>query len=349
VYPKFHSISATWQSLIQERERNKMRKTLLQQLLVFKDTFNPSLLDHDVELVTNQAPEEPQRVDYEAFVETVAQRTPNDTNHIDRDVPVRLIQATTPHFLSLPLEHQGYCAWSLVNRRGLLIPGNPSIGTIMYKDKHYSFATGEALRDFVSDPEKYIEGVVDVARKIPALIHLLCIQADIPQSDISDLFNITELSGQQQYAFAVSQREKITQTPTVINTDIPDPDYEWNEWTLRRAALQMADLCNKKTHSTQTELSQFRRDAETQVYLPRLLPDGTMAGVATQTGIDKATNVRMQKRFISGLRGRPTTRMQVVQYLQPEVVEDRSNSSLVSSAKERQFDPVIVKQYLKVQ
>jgi hypothetical protein len=60
------------------------------------------------------------------------------------------------------------------------------------------------------------------------------------------------------------------QTPAeYINTDLPPADYEWNEWTMRRKALQMADLTNKRTHSTQTEKSHFRRTSETQTYKPQ--------------------------------------------------------------------------------
>ena len=31
-----------------------------------------------------------------------------------------------------------------------------------------------------------------------------------------------------------------------------DPSYEWNEWALRRRALDLANLRKKATHSTQT-------------------------------------------------------------------------------------------------
>ena len=32
---------------------------------------------------------------------------------------------TTPDFMLLPLEFQGYCPWTLVEARGLLLPGKP--------------------------------------------------------------------------------------------------------------------------------------------------------------------------------------------------------------------------------
>ena len=127
-----------------------------------------------------------------------------------------------------------------------------------------------------------------------------------------------------------------------------DRAYDWNEWSLRKKALQMVDLRNRKTHSTQTNLSHFRRDAETQVYLPpydeddvislRLFrhalsfcsfvpvhscfasalfffsraPDGSVPGVGTQTGIDERVGSETLHRHIVGLRGPPETQMREV-------------------------------------
>jgi len=45
-----------------------------------------------------------------------------------------------------------------------------------------------------------------------------------------------------------------------------DPNYRWNEWDLRRKALELVNLKKKLTHSTQTALSHFKRDSETQCY-----------------------------------------------------------------------------------
>jgi len=62
-----------------------------------------------------------------------------------------------------------------------------------------------------------------------------------------------------------------------------DYSYDWNEWNLRRRALQLADLRNKATVSTQSNQSHFRRDVDTQHYSPRQQ--------ATQTMKESSTNV----------------------------------------------------------
>ena len=55
----------------------------------------------------------------------------------------------------------------------MLVPSNPANGVLMYNDACYSFVTSEAAYEFASDPEYYIRGVADVAKKSPELIQLL--------------------------------------------------------------------------------------------------------------------------------------------------------------------------------
>mmetsp|Transcript_10746 Transcript_10746/g.29816 ORF Transcript_10746/g.29816 Transcript_10746/m.29816 type:complete len:158 (-) Transcript_10746:398-871(-) len=83
-----------------------------------------------------------------------------------------------------------------------------------------------------------------------------------------------------------------------------DPNYEWNEWALRRRALQLANLRNKKTTSSQTNASALRREQETQVYLPK---EGS-----TMTPVSTGTSVPVSKSYIAGLRGGTESRVEMV-------------------------------------
>lgn len=335
VYPKFHMVAGTWRGLVREREKNEMRKTLLSHLVKFKDNFTPSILEEDTEMV-KQTPLEDAKdtVDPDEFVETIVERNRATQEEVDRqktlfDKPIRLVKETTPAFMSLPLEHQGYCPWTIVTRQGLLLPGNPNLGIVRFKGKHYSFVTSQGMREFCEDPEKYIDGVVTRAKKQPALIHLLCLQQYIPNSDISDLFSIQDIYDTSSLTTTTTKCDAQVQTPSYyINTDPPDADYEWNEWAMRRKALQMADLCNKKTHSTQTVNSHFRRQNETQTYAAQPLKDGTMPGKGTQTGINKGTNVERVKRGFVGLRGDPDAEFRTARQVHPVVVTNGSNRPL---------------------
>lgn len=76
-----------------------------------------------------------------------------------------------------------------------------------------------------------------------------------------------------------------------------DPKYEFSEWALRRRAVQIANLRQCSTHSIQTDASHFRRDNDTQVYVPR--------ETGTQTGINMGTNTDRTMQFVVGIRGAP--------------------------------------------
>ncbi|CAI8057964.1 Cilia- and flagella-associated protein 206 [Geodia barretti] len=93
-----------------------------------------------------------------------------------------------------------------------------------------------------------------------------------------------------------------TQTDTHFMESNIVRSYEWNEWELRRKAIKLANLRQKVTHSVQTELSHYKRDNDTQVYLPR--------ESACQTKRDAGTSVPRPSVYLAGLRGqgtKPTT------------------------------------------
>ena len=63
-----------------------------------------------------------------------------------------------------------------------------------------------------------------------------------------------------------------------------DPAYEWNEWSMRRKAVQIANLRKAKTVSSQTTSSHFRRENETQVYQRRRARRRASAGAPILRG-----------------------------------------------------------------
>jgi hypothetical protein len=101
----------------------------------------------------------------------------------------------------------------------------------------------------------------------------------------------------------VSQADAGTETPVhFIETNI-DKTYEWNCWNMRKTAVQIANIRKMKTRSSQTFLSSFRREMESQTYLPK--------EKATNTAVDKGQNPIRTKRYITGLRN-PRQLMKVV-------------------------------------
>jgi len=337
VYPIFHRIAKIWHALIAEREKNALRAALFTQLTQFRDSFTASRVDEDLPSLKylQVEPAPTSGAEFDSFVTTVhdddgsiVAGSETDSDH----VPVRLIKETTQNFMSLPLEYQGYCPWTIVMRAGLLIPADPNLGIIRYRKRHYGFTSINAMRDFCRDPTKFLDGVILTARRVPCLIHLLGLQPFIPNSDISEFFTMADFIDHRNSALASAAHKVDASTQLgvgeYVNTDLPDPNYEWNEWVLRKKALQMADLLNMRTVSTQTVASHFRRDAATQTTIKPLNKDGTAPGVGTQTGIEKGTQVERVVRHHFGLRGKRGAHYFEVSVNTPATVTEGTNSDL---------------------
>lgn len=75
--------------------------------------------------------------------------------------------------------------------------------------------------------------------------------------------------------------------------------YQWNQWVIRRQALALANLQAKVTKSAQTARSAFRRDNDSQFWLPKI--------AMAQTPYNKSQGMPKKLRYISGLRGDPVS------------------------------------------
>ena len=210
---------------------------------------------------------------------------------------IRLMPNSTPDFMHIPLDFLGFCLWTIVKHDGLLMPGKPNLGVFKYSDRYYCvFADLGAIEAFVQSPDSFFHEVKTVCRKYPELIHLLKLQEEFPEASLAAL-----LQGKDgtHPLFSISSPlmvDKDVETPTHFIEKNIDPNYEWNEWALRKKALQIANIRNRKTITTQTVLSNFRRDNQTQYWAPKDQETNTMK--------HKATNLSVDKTYIVGLRQR---------------------------------------------
>lgn len=219
-----------------------------------------------------------------------------DGKEIDNPKIELLFHETTKNFDKLPIQYRGFCGWSLVVYDRLLIPSNPGIGVLRYKDNYYAFCDKQAAYEFSNAPESYINGVAEAAKKSPELIQLLELHTQF--ASITPYAQGKEPG--RMIEAPVTKCDSGTQTDThFMETNIVK-SYEWNEWELRRKALKLANLRTKITHSVQTNLSNFRRDNDSQVYLPK--------NVETQTKRESSTNVPKPSTFVAGLRGCNSTK-----------------------------------------
>ncbi|XP_076780103.1 cilia- and flagella-associated protein 206 [Arvicanthis niloticus] len=202
-----------------------------------------------------------------------------------------LFPETTANFNKLLIQYRGFCGYTFAATDGLLLPGNPSIGILKYKEKYYTFSTKDAAYSFAENPDHYINVIKEKAKKNAELIQLLELHQQfetlIPYSQMRDV--------DKHYIKPITKCDNSTQTDTHILPPTTLRSYEWNEWELRRKAIKLANLRQKITHSVQTDLSHMRRDNTSQVY--------PLKEASTQSKREGSSRVPRPQIFIAGLRG----------------------------------------------
>jgi len=320
VYPKFDTLATLWQLLSAERKLVAARDATRQSLVQFKSSYQPTLSAEMLKIVRDGAlptaeEEAEQAAAYasadvggkskvSAHSDSLEQANSGagvgDSG--DSEIPVRLSIESTPEFMQLPLEYQGYCPWTIVQRKGLLLPGNPALGVVRYKNSFNVFVHEEALKAYLANPRVYVIGVLEQARRNPELIHLLRLQDHFPNTNLSRMAG-SKTHGQSDGIHPMLgpqpplMVDAATETPVHIVEKNIDPNYDWNEWSLRRKALKLTQLRKARTVSTQTDSSHFRKDAETQHYPAR--------HHGTQTVTTRGTNPIRKVTYLAGVRGGP--------------------------------------------
>jgi hypothetical protein len=202
-------------------------------------------------------------------------------------------------------------------RLGPLVPGSCGVA---FNGRLYATATPAAAASFAAAPRAYLSAVRPLALAHPELVHLLDllsggapeggalfplasmsmlatydgdteavaahVAAAASASEAAPLSSTTRLGATGRVS-AKSGRATVdvgVETPTHFVERHIDPTYEFSEWGLRRAALKIANIRKCVTHGAQTDGSAFRRENETQVYLPR--ESGTQTGISTAAQTD---------------------------------------------------------------
>eukprot|EP01063_Lacrimia_lanifica_P024680 TRINITY_DN32543_c0_g1_i1.p1 TRINITY_DN32543_c0_g1~~TRINITY_DN32543_c0_g1_i1.p1 ORF type:complete len:596 (+),score=240.73 TRINITY_DN32543_c0_g1_i1:122-1909(+) len=285
IYPRFIDLSDSWDAFREVWTDASNCKKILDLVVAYQAPYQPTLQQSDVEAaLESQAPEP----------------VPNRGN-IAQEVANPQVNYLPDMEQSMPLEFNGFCIPSLIDK-GLLLDGKkdekaPGFIHLPVNNTYYAFSSERLLKAFAGDPYKYLSStLLDTCAAQTELIHLLGMQNELPR----DIY----LHGTRT---ATKAKEVITTDQYCQTGHIPsykDHNYQWNEWELRRLALKVADLRTKRTHHTQTVLSHTRRDNDTQTYLPKTQE--------TQTAQSKATQPSKKVQYIKGLRGQPNQRVQVV-------------------------------------
>ncbi|CAK8690676.1 cilia- and flagella-associated protein 206-like [Clavelina lepadiformis] len=286
VYPQFISISHLWTCFQDEMVLLSVLSNILASIEPFtrtqRDLFPEELLTPHLEDVVV-------KTDEQRIVETMGNRVNPDDFHNNDDIQW-LFPETTKNYDRLLLQYRGCCGYTIVKHSRLLLPGNPDIGILQYQDKLYVFSSRTAAYEFAQQPDKYIAFVGEAAKRSPELIQLLELH-----QQFAAISPYSQAEAGKMIEKPVTKSDSGTQTDTHILEYNIVKDYEWNEWELRRKALKLANLRSKITKSSQTHLSNLRRENSTQVYLPKEM--------AVQTKRNGESNVPRPQIFLAGLRG----------------------------------------------
>ena len=214
-------------------------------------------------------------------------------------------QETTKNFDKLPLMYKGrslkicfeqdnftfrsgFCAYHLALNDFSLIHGDSRIGIVQINDRYYAFSEAKDAILFCRKPSTFIESIANNAKLNPELIQLLDLHTQF--TNVGSYGDLVQVSSKPQM-----KADFGTQTDTHFYEKNIVKNYEWNEWELRRKALKLANLRRRLTKSVQTNISNFRRENTTQVYLPK--------EQFIQTKRDNYSNVPQPKVYLSGIRG----------------------------------------------
>lgn len=324
IYPRFDALGTSWLAIFDEFHLLTARHNTFKILSKYRLSFHPTLTESKfVEISTNAGSfdDEKSPISYimddavakggtdgastsigDAKAESKTEESKN-TSAISEGVKILNVE-DNPDFLNLALEFQGYCPWTLIHGSGLLVPGKPALGVISWNNLYMVCDHAMALRDVAANPAYYFDAVKDKCIERPEYIHLLRMQHYFPHQSISSLlenpdFDPVNSGGKAQKVDAS------TETPTHFQESYFDKNYHWNEWELRKRALQVANLKNCRTTAQQTDNSHFTRDNASQVYQPKVQ--------TTQTRKDLGTNPPVTTLYIKGLRGDSESKVETVQ------------------------------------
>jgi hypothetical protein len=314
VYPRFVTLASLYEVYREEKSQLQARRSMLDTLAAFSASFVPVLRDVDVHAASTTLPGRQDHSQIAFGSESAPQNEDDDMVGTSGEMGMSLptgaqlvTRGNTEGFMELPVELRGFCPVTMVQREALLMPGNLSLGLVAYQGKYYALANKQAISLFMQDPGSILAALLTLVKQSPELIHLLGLQSMFPNSSLPRLDHYPgySASGMLPGLFLAPTSDAGTQTPTHFMEDNIDKSYFWNEWEMRRWAVKLSNIVfHRKTKSSQTVASHFRRENESQVWLPK--------AATSQVGVHAGTNVAKKANYIKGLRGAPAPAMKVV-------------------------------------
>eukprot|EP00116_Pleurobrachia_bachei_P001541 sb/3461803/ len=188
VYPKFISLAKIWTGFQDEMVLLSVISNIQTNLEPFtkshRDVLPDSLLQPLLTGLILRSDEE--RVNETSGLDDRVEHAPQFKNL------EFLFPETTRNFSNLPLQYKGFCGFCIATQDRLLVPGNPLIGILRYKDHFFCFSSKDAAVKFAADPDSPTIGCrqakIIALNTVPCLTSMTC--TDIVVLDPENQFNV---------------------------------------------------------------------------------------------------------------------------------------------------------------
>lgn len=287
--PFFSALAQVWHKLRGCEDEVQSIEQLLARLRKHRDTFQ-----YSIGTTTATIPVIPT---------TPTKTPPNEQEVIPKESEVSGDDShpvVVQHDADGEFAFNGFCPVTLVERDGLLLPGDVVLGSVKWERRYYAFVDQDKRNKFQSNPQHWHDEALKVAQRKPELIPLLGLQNEFPLLEAPKI----PVRASQPKLKDSKLRNSEVQTEVHPVESYIDRTYHWNQWELNKRKKILKGLQNKRTKGAQTDVSHYRRESEAQTVQHR--------DKSEQTMVETGTSMPREVRYISGLRGDSATKAKVV-------------------------------------
>ncbi|KAA0709044.1 Cilia- and flagella-associated protein 206 [Triplophysa tibetana] len=161
---------------------------------------------------------------------------------------------TAVNFEEVPLQYKGVCGWTLVQKKGLMVPGNPHMGVLKHREKFYAFSSRSAAYEFASRADEYITAVAEMAKTSAELIQLLHLHQEFSCVTPYAEANLREkVTRSMQTDMSHMRRQNSTQT--FLPKDAGSQTKRDGESNLPKPQVYLSGLRGQETNMMKVDLT----------------------------------------------------------------------------------------------
>nr|XP_023018288.1 cilia- and flagella-associated protein 206 [Leptinotarsa decemlineata] len=156
IFPLFEELSDLWVNM----QNQVILMSKLHDIMISLEVYTKNL-EYNKEWLESVLDNQPAVTDAERLEKTAncSLKSTNEEVQVFRIENFQNIDKVRLQFL-------GFCCWKFVETDGGLIPGNPSMGIVKYKNLNYVFSTPEACESFSKNPDRRVPRVIELIEVI---------------------------------------------------------------------------------------------------------------------------------------------------------------------------------------